>query len=195
MLEPHSYGAGSLCGKCGDAPFFAARSCGLYTGTLEASILFLKTHPHPHLCARLRSIVAVSLVENREALAADLLIPIPLARSRKRERGYNQASVIAKTLSPVSGISLDERSLIRARYTERHRAGMDAKDRARSLHRAFKVVRPEVVRGSSVLLVDDLYTTGSTATSAAAALLEAGATRVSLFTIARVVASGTVYIQ
>ncbi|HWP41891.1 MAG TPA: double zinc ribbon domain-containing protein [Blastocatellia bacterium] len=173
-----------LCGGCGDAPYATAKACGIYSGTLEASVLFLKTHPH--ICGRLRAIIDRSYRENRELLASDLIIPVPLARTRRRERGFNQAAIIAKTIRPESGAKLDESSLVRIKHTERHRAGMDKIDRARSVARAFKVVRPRAIEGASILLVDDLYTTGSTVTAATRALLEAGAERVSVFTLARV---------
>ncbi|HSE98496.1 MAG TPA: phosphoribosyltransferase family protein, partial [Blastocatellia bacterium] len=103
-----------------------------------------------------------------------------------------QATVIAKLLRSKTCMALDEDSLVRIKHTGRHRAGMDAIDRARSVNRAFQVARPDRVAGSSVLLVDDLFTTGSTVESAATALLEAGADRVSVFTIARVVQSDEV---
>jgi ComF family protein len=173
-----------LCGGCDGAPFVAARACGIYTGTLEASVLFLKTYPF--ICERLRSLVAESFSENKSALAPDLIIPIPLARSRKRERGFNQASIIAGAICRQASAILDENSLVRVKHTERHRAGMDATDRARSVERAFKVARSRPVERASILLVDDLYTTGSTVAAAATALLEAGAGRVSVFTVARV---------
>jgi predicted amidophosphoribosyltransferase len=66
-----------------------------------------------------------------------------------------------------------------------HRAGFDLADRKRSVKGAFKVARPEIFSGASVLLVDDVLTTGSTVSAAAESLLEAGAKRVSVFTIAR----------
>ena len=63
---------------------------------------------------------------------------------------------------------------------------MDAQDRSRSVERAFEVVRPTSVRGKSVLLIDDVYTTGSTITAACSSLLDAGAVLVNVLTIARV---------
>lgn len=176
------------CRNCDDARFAAARACGAYSGALEASILFLKSHPY--ICGRLRSIIAGSLSENRSLLQSDVVIAVPLAGPRKRERGFNQAMVIAKAICSETGMALDERSLVRVRNTERHRAGLDAVDRARSVERAFEVARPREVEGASVLLVDDLYTTGSTIGAAAVALLEAGAGRVSVFTLARVIGTG-----
>jgi ComF family protein len=174
-----------VCGTCAAVPFTFARACGPYTGALEANILFLKTRPH--ICTRLRSIVAETVIRHREALAADVVIPVPLHRLRERARGFNQAAIIAKRIATDFGLRLDDRSLVRIKDTERHRAGMDVVDRRRSVAGAFEVVRPRVIEGAAVLLVDDVYTTGSTVSSAAEALAEAGADRVSVFTVSRVV--------
>jgi predicted amidophosphoribosyltransferase len=75
-------------------------------------------------------------------------------------------------------------------HTGRHRAGIDAIDRAKSVAGAFKVGRPKKVRGLTVLLIDDLLTTGSTISAATQALLDAGAASVRVLTIARAVRTG-----
>ena len=175
----------SHCGSCTTAPFTLARSCGVYGGALEASILFLKTYPH--ICARLRRILRHTVLRHREALDAEVVIPVPLHRLRERRRGFNQAKIIARSVSEELGLHLEDRTLVRTRHTDRHRAGMDAIDRRRSVEGAFDVVRPRRIEGAAVLLVDDLYTTGSTMMSAAGALLRAGASRASVLTVARVV--------
>jgi len=113
-------------------------------------------------------------------------MPVPLHRLRERQRGFNQATLIARVISRGFGLRLDDRSLKRIKPTERHRAGMDARDRAKSVERAFEVVRPRLIDGAQVLLVDDLYTTGSTIYAASRALIDAGAQRVNVLTIARV---------
>jgi ComF family protein len=120
------------------------------------------------------------------ALASDVVIPVPLHRLRERGRGFNQAKIIAKVIARDFQIRLDDRALVRARATERHRVGLDAVDRKKSVERAFSVTRPTLVGGLSVLLVDDLFTTGSTISAASNALLEAGARRVNVLTVARV---------
>jgi ComF family protein len=186
--EPESYGQ-RYCGSCTAAPFTLARSCGLYAGALEASILFLKTHPY--VCARLRRILCQTVRRQHEELAADVVIPVPLHRLRERTRGFNQAEIIARSVSTELGLPVDDRTLVRTRHTERHRAGMDAIERRRSVEGAFEVVRPRRIEGAAVLLVDDLYTTGSTLTSAAEALLRAGASRAAVLTIARVTPTGS----
>jgi len=172
------------CGMCAEFPFSAARSCGAYCGALEANILFLKSHPH--VCRRLREIILRTFQNHRAALESDVVIPVPLHRSRERERGFNQARIIAKLIARNFNLRLDNKLLIRVRPTERHRVGLDGVDRKKSVERAFALTRTGLVENLSVLLVDDLFTTGSTLSSASRALIEAGASRVNVLTIARV---------
>jgi len=173
-----------FCGLCSATPFATARSCGVYSGALEASILFLKVNPH--ICPRLRSILLRTFFEHHSALKSDKIIPVPLHRLRERQRGFNQAALIARLISTESGLPIDHKVLKRVKVTERHRAGMDAHDRNRSVERAFEVARPDGVKGRSVLIIDDVYTTGSTITAACTSLLNAGALLVNVLTIARV---------
>jgi ComF family protein len=173
------------CGLCGALPF-TARACGAYAGALEASVRFLKSQPH--LCRRLRCLIARTFADQSARLAADVVVPVPLHRQRQRERGFNQAELIARIVAREGRLPVDAHLLIRAKPTERHRAGLDAKDRARSVAKAFQVAPPHFVSNLSILLVDDVFTTGSTLSSAAQALLDAGATSISVMTIARVTA-------
>jgi ComF family protein len=140
---------------------------------------------NPHICRRLRSLIIESFSKHRHALDSDIVIPVPLHQSRERARGFNQASHIAKVISQGFDLPVDGRSLERLKHTEMHRAGFDLADRRRSVKGAFKVTRARAISGASVLLVDDVFTTGSTVAAATEALLEAGARRVSVFTIAR----------
>jgi ComF family protein len=126
--------------------------------------------------------------EQSAALDSDLIVPVPLHRSRERARGFNQADLIARVISRRFDLPLDDGSLVRARPTERHRAGIDAIDRAESVFGAFSVARPRLIERASILVVDDVMTTGSTISAVATTLLEAGARRVSVLTIARVAA-------
>lgn len=116
----------------------------------------------------------------------DAILPVPLHPEREAERGFNQAEVIARALASDSGLRIDLVSLERRRATERHRAGFDAVERARSLEGAFRVRAPRLVAGRSILLVDDVMTTGATAHEAALALVKAGARRVDVLSLARV---------
>jgi ComF family protein len=177
------------CNGCGDLPFDVARSCGAYSGALEASILFLKSEPH--LCPRLREILSQTYLMNRALIESDLVLAVPLHRLRQRERGFNQANIIARLIASRFDQAFDDSTLMRLAHTDRHRAGIDAIDRAKSVERAFKVTQPRKVRGASVLLIDDLFTTGSTITAATEALLDGGAASVRVLTIARAVRAGS----
>jgi ComF family protein len=116
---------------------------------------------------------------------ATLIVPIPLHRERERERGFNQALLLARELARLTGVPLDEHCVVRLVHTERHRAGMDAKARRQSVARAFAVRHPKLVAGQRVLLVDDVFTTGATVSACASALMNAGVEDVVVLTLAR----------
>jgi len=125
--------------------------------------------------------------DNEAALTGDLIIPVPLHRSRLKERGFNQAYIVARALRRVSGLPIDDRCMDRIKQTRRHRVGMDASERAKSVKDAFRVVHPEGVQGRAVLLCDDVMTSGSTIAEAARCLIKSGVTRITAITIARAV--------
>ncbi len=114
-------------------------------------------------------------------------MPVPLHSERERQRGFNQAALIAKFIAKEFNLQLDCHSLRRVKYTEKHRVGMDAIDRAKSVAKAFQVSEATDIAGASVLLIDDVLTTGSTTSEVIETLRNAGAAYVNVFTIARVV--------
>ncbi|HXI22386.1 MAG TPA: ComF family protein, partial [Pyrinomonadaceae bacterium] len=159
-----------------------ARACGSYDGALRASILQLKRQAH--VPARLVSLILE--IQRREPLnSAEVIVPVPLHESREGERGFNQADVIARELARVTGLPLDEHSVVRRVHTERHRAGMDAKARRNSVSNAFAVRHDDLILGKLVLLVDDVFTTGATVSACAETLTRAGAAEVFVLTVAR----------
>jgi ComF family protein len=169
------------CGRCEADNFTAARACGPYEGVLRASVLALKREPH----VGRRLLETMARTQQRTPVAdAELIIPVPLHAKRERDRGHNQAAVLASALSRASGLGLDEHVLIRHLHTERHRAGMDARARRESVAGAFEVRAPKQITGRRVLLVDDVFTTGATVSECASVLKGAGATEVFVLTIA-----------
>ncbi|HMJ26790.1 MAG TPA: ComF family protein [Pyrinomonadaceae bacterium] len=170
------------CGRCDDDAFTAARACGFYEGALRASILELKREPH---VARRLAQLAFELQQRDPLNSINLIIPVPLHPERERDRGFNQALLLARELSRLSGLPLDEHSVVRRVHTERHRTGMDSIARRASVADAFAVRHPKLVAGQRVLLVDDVFTTGASVSACAAVLKAAGAEEVFVLTLAR----------
>jgi ComF family protein len=111
----------------------------------------------------------------------DLICPIPLHPVKLRERGYNQSSLLSSRLSRHYGVSHTENLLIRQKMT-RTQTELGAKQRWTNMEGAFRIKNPTDVVGRSVVLIDDLYTTGATVHSAAEVLKTAGAARVCVLT-------------
>ena len=125
-------------------------------------------------------------VQHRAPLSdADLIVPVPLHAKRESERGFNQALILARELARHTGLPVDEHSVVRRHHTERHRAGMDAKARRKSVSGAFAVRHTELIKGKRVLLIDDVFTTGATVSACATVLFAAGANDVFVVTVAR----------
>jgi ComF family protein len=170
------------CRRCEGESFTAARAVGAYEGALRASVLALKREPF--VAERLAQLLCKAALQP-PLFDATLIIPVPLHRTRERERGFNQAAELGRALSRRARLPLDELSLTRSLHTERHRALMDERARRESVEDAFHVARPRLVEGESILLVDDVFTTGATVSACASALLSAGAKSVYVLTVAR----------
>jgi ComF family protein len=112
----------------------------------------------------------------------DLVIPVPLSRKRLRERGYNQVAMIAMPLAMGLNVRYAPRQLVRNKET-RTQVGLSRAERRENTHNAFQARTG--VAGKTVLVVDDVATTGSTLSACAAALTAAGAKEVYALTVAR----------
>jgi ComF family protein len=115
-----------------------------------------------------------------------ILVPVPLHRTRLWQRGFNQSALVARELSRQLKLPAEPMALRRLKRTPPLK-GMSSLQRRRTVAGAFKVLDKSVVAGRTVILVDDVLTTGSTAEACARALRRAGAARVELITWARVV--------
>lgn len=170
------------CRRCDGEAYTAARACGAYEGAFRAAILTLKRESH--VAPRLARLLFEA--QRRAPLnTATGIVPVPLHKERLRERGFNQAATIAAVLSKLSGLPVDEWSLVRTVHTERHRTGMDERARRESVESSFLVGRPRLVENENILLVDDVFTTGATVSACARVLKQAGAREVFVLTVAR----------
>lgn len=172
----------SDCHQCGSLHFDTARAAGLYEQALASTVIQLKKVPT--ISKRAAQLFAKAF-DRSDFSDTTLIVPVPLSRKRLLERGFNQAEILAKTLSKYTGIPTDFNSLQRSIHTPIHRAGMDKKARELSVKNAFVVSRPKLIEGQKVLLVDDIFTSGSTASYCAKALKKSGAAKVNVLTLAR----------
>ena len=184
-----------LCPQCeeGEFTFDSARSLGLYRGVLRGLILQLKFQRRERLGERLgaRLAEAWDSLEVAGAEERPILVPVPLHGRRERERGFNQAALLAAGLGRAlararGGAGIETRALLRTKATP-PQTGLSLEERRDNVRGAFSVAEPERVRGRVVVLIDDVMTTGSTLSACAEALKAAGAGRVLGLTLARAI--------
>ena len=165
--------------------FDRARSLGAYAGALRDAVCALKFSRRTMVARTLGGWLArygPGLLGTRQY---DCMLPVPLHVDRLRQRGFNQAVLLARQVSRALGIELDRRSLQRIHPTP-PQARLAARFRAGNVRKAFVVSTPRIA-GQRVLLIDDVYTSGATADACAATLKRAGATVVDVLTVARAV--------
>jgi ComF family protein len=121
----------------------------------------------------------------REGCLPDALVPIPLHRRRLREREFDQALALAVSLSRDTGVPLWADVLVRERPTI-SQVGLSAEQRRRNVRGAFTLRDPQRCRDKTLLVIDDVYTTGATVRECARLLRGAGAAQVEVYTLARV---------
>jgi ComF family protein len=119
-------------------------------------------------------------------LQPDHILPVPLYSSRLKDRGLNQALCLARLFFPGLEQSITASLLLRQRPT-RPQTGLDGAARRRNLYGAFRVPDADLIRGKSLCVVDDVYTTGTTVTECCTVLKAAGAIDIKVITLARVV--------
>lgn len=182
-LDP---GEAAHCGGCMRAPprFRRARAVLRYDEHAKTLVLRFKHADRLDMAPTLARWMARA---GADLLAdADVIAPVPLHWTRLFARRYNQAALLANALSVLTGVPAAPRLLERQRRTA-PQGSMGRSQRQRNVRRAFAVRDPALVDGRTVLLVDDVLTTGATAGECSRALLAAGAVAVDVLTVARVV--------
>ncbi len=167
--------------------FTRARSLGAYDGVLRHAVHQFKYRDRPQLARPLGRLLAASAraqAADLNNLRFDALLPVPMHPARRRVRGYNQSERLARVVGAELALpGLPPDALVRARPT-RPQVGLSGEARRTSLCGAFAVTRPEQVSGRTLLLIDDVVTSGSSLHECAAALCAAGAHAVYALTLA-----------
>jgi ComF family protein len=164
-------------------PFDYVRAAAPYLDPLRSALHAFKFHGKRALARPLADLVVEQCAPGLPALA-DALVPVPLAPARERERGFNQAALLAERVGQALARPVKTRWLGRARPT-RPQSELAADERRRNVRGAFRAA--PAVDGRHVLVIDDVLTTGATAAECARALRAAGARMVGVLTVARVV--------
>jgi competence protein ComFC len=177
--------SGSICTRCKQQipNFSKLRSFGYYSGPLRDAIVSLKYHRNIGLGSFFAPALCKIIVH--EGWAIDMISAIPLSSSRKSERGFNQAEILAKPIARTLNLPYSEKSVYRDKHTS-SQVGLSVKERQHNMKDAFKA-DPQIVKDKSLLLIDDVATTGATMDACAKALLEAGCRQVFGLTLAKTI--------
>ncbi len=179
--EPH------FCPDCLKTrpPFSLHRSASKYEEKVKDIILLFKYHQYKVLGEKLaRFAYRVLKVEEGLWQKVDAFIPVPLHPKRRRQRGFNQALVIAEELEKIIGIKVGRGILLKIKNVPAQ-TSLEAEDREKNVIGAFRVAHEDQVKGKRLLLIDDVYTTGATIRECSRVLKRAGAKEVKAITLAQ----------
>ena len=175
-----------LCGDClqSNPAFFVARAMGQYEQILMEVIHRFKYGRKISLGNMLGSLMAGFSYPSFRIKDYSLIMPVPLHPKRLRQRGFNQALILAREISRHFSIALDFLSLRRIVFTE-PQVGLGRDMREHNIKGAFSVADQGRIKGEKIILVDDVYTTGSTVRECAQELMKSKAEEVAVLTLAR----------
>ncbi len=183
---PDGMAEGAVCAPClAEAPRHDGIAAGtLYNDASRRLVLSFKRGKRIALAPMMARLMAARMTS---ADADWLLVPVPLHRWRLWRRGFNQAALLAFEIARIKGMRLEVDALLRTKATP-SLAGLGSKARARAMSGAIAVnpKRAERLRGASIMLVDDVLTSGATSHACVSALKRAGAKRVAIACFARV---------
>jgi ComF family protein len=167
-------------------PFHAARAVGQYKGVLREAIHAFKYRKKLRVGKSLVVLMAQYWTDRFPEQTFDYLIPIPLHPRRLRDREFNQAQVLAEGLGRLRHIPVLSSVLVKSRWT-RSQVELSGKERRENVKGTFLLKDPARIQDKSILLIDDVFTTGATVTEAAKILYAGGASQVAVYTLARVI--------
>ncbi len=174
-----------LCSRCFKEKIFfdKARAIGVFDGALRKAVHLLKYSPRPRIAASLGRLMAQQGKEIMDIKGYDWIIPVPLHEIRLRQRGFNQALLLARQVGKTWGVPVKAEYLKRALQTETQTT-MLRQSRYRNVRNAFNCTA-EYGGEKNILIIDDVFTTGATVNECARVLKKHGAKRVEVLTLAR----------
>lgn len=175
-----------LCGECVTRPpaYSRARTVGAFKGPLLEAIHLFKYRKHMPAGELLGTMMARWTYDSLSIADYDRIIPVPLHPAKLKERGFNQSLVLARQIARLFALPVDVSSL--KKVTPGHpQVGLGRDQRRKNVRGTFAVTGGRKLKGLNVLLVDDVYTTGSTARECSRVLVEGGARDVAALALAR----------
>ncbi len=173
----------ALCLDCRTKPpaFFIARSVGPYEEPYRIAIKVLKFLGRRHLAVRMGKMMADVVRDEPRFWPIDLIVPVPTTYAHLKQRGFNQTEELGRQISKDLRVKMDVCALLRVKETPAQRE-LTREEREKNLLHAFEIKDKKKIYRKNILLVDDVYTTGSTSRECTRTLLEGGAERVSVIT-------------
>jgi ComF family protein len=177
-------GTGHTCGQCLKNPpsFDTARSLFQYHGSIRTLIHRIKYNDDGYALKALSPLAMEYMLPDN--LKPDMVIPVPLHSKRLRKRGFNQSLRLGRTIFPHIPLGID---ILTKTLNTKPQTELSMKERHRNVKNAFETASPLPKGVETILLLDDVYTTGATVRACAKALKRAGAKEVHVFTVARTV--------
>ena len=174
------------CKDCQASSYFfkKARSVCVYDGVIKDCIHLFKYRSKLSLAKPLSKLMVDFAHNFLDMENIDLILPVPLANSKLRQRQFNQAKLLAKSISCAFSKELKDKLLIKIKPGVAQ-VNLSRAERLKNVRGSFKVRHQLLLKNKNILLVDDVLTTGATINECARMLLEAGAKRVGVFTLAR----------
>jgi len=185
QLKKNNFGK-SVCPKCLKTKLYFDRAFSpcVYDGVIKELIHEFKYNGKAYLGKTLSRLLIEFISEFDLPLKyLDYVIPVPLHKTRLREREFNQAQVLSQYIAEEFNLPMLNDALFRSRYTETQ-TGLEMDKRVINVAESFLVERPEIISGKNILLIDDVMTTGATSSEAARSLKGSGANIVFLLTLA-----------
>ena len=175
-----------LCDACATSPprYGQLRTVALYQTTLQEAIHLFKFEKKKVFVRHLIQLINAHIPADCDIATYDFILPIPIHKKRLRERGFNQATLLADGIAAAAGVRVLTNTLVRKRHTIAQ-SSLDKEARQQNIVGAFDVREPDIIRGKRLLVIDDVFTTGATIREAVSELWTADPAEIDVLTLAR----------
>lgn len=179
-------GINGLCDACATTPprYGKLRTLAFYQTTLQQAIHFFKFEKKKVFARPLIQLINAQIPSDCNIAEYDFILPVPIHKKRLRERGFNQATLLADGIGKSEGVRVLRNTLVRKRHTVAQ-SSLDREARQQNLMGAFEIRNPDIIRGKRLLIFDDVFTTGATIREIVSELWTADPAEIDVLTLAR----------